>query len=77
MISIVDYGVGNLFSLSSSLKSIGADTIVTNDKQKILDSSAVILPGVGAFSDAKQKLQNVVRTIYTQNKNYKSQDYSR
>ena len=36
MISIVDYGVGNLFSLSSSLKAIGADTIVTNDKQKIL-----------------------------------------
>ena len=56
MISIVDYGVGNLFSLSSSLKSIGADTIVTSDKQKILDSSAIILPGVGAFSDAKEKL---------------------
>ena len=57
MISIVDYGVGNLFSFSSSLKSIGADTIVTSDKQKILDSSAIILPGVGAFSDAKEKLQ--------------------
>ena len=56
MISIVDYGVGNLFSLSSSLKAIGADTIVTSDKQNILDSSAIILPGVGAFSDAKEKL---------------------
>ena len=56
MISIVDYGVGNLFSLSSSLKSIGADTIITSDKQKILDSSKIILPGVGAFSDAKEKL---------------------
>ena len=56
MISIIDYGVGNLFSLSSSLKSIGADTIVTSDKQKILDSSKIILPGVGAFSDAKEKL---------------------
>ncbi len=56
MISIVDYGVGNLFSLSSSLKSIGADTVVTSDKQKILDSSKIILPGVGAFSDAKEKL---------------------
>ena len=56
MISIVDYGVGNLFSLSSSLKSIGADTIVTSDKQKILDSDAIILPGVAAFSDAKEKL---------------------
>ena len=56
MISIVDYGVGNLFSLSSSLKSIGADTIVTSDKQKIIDSSVIILPGVGAFSDAKEKL---------------------
>ena len=49
MISIVDYGVGNLFSLSSSVKAIGADTIVTSDKQNILDSSAIILPGVGAF----------------------------
>lgn len=57
MISIVDYGVGNLFSLSSSLKSIGADTVVTSDKQKILDSSKIILPGVGAFSDAQEKLQ--------------------
>ena len=57
MISIVDYGVGNLFSLSSSLKSIGADTVVTSDKQKILDSSAIILPGVGAFSDAQEKLK--------------------
>jgi len=57
MISIVDYGVGNLFSLSSSLKSIGADTIVTSEKQKILDSSAIILPGVGAFSDAQEKLK--------------------
>ena len=56
MISIVDYGVGNLFSLSSSLKSIGADTVVTSDKQRILDSSKIILPGVGAFSDAKEKL---------------------
>jgi glutamine amidotransferase len=56
MISIVDYGVGNLFSLSSCLKSIGADTIVTSDKQKILDSSKIILPSVGAFSDAKEKL---------------------
>ena len=57
MISIVDYGVGNLFSLSSSLKSIGANTVVTSDKQKILDSSKIILPGVGAFSDAQEKLQ--------------------
>ena len=57
MISIVDYGVGNLFSLSSSLKSIGADTVVTSNKQKILDSSAIILPGVGAFSDAQEKLK--------------------
>ena len=58
MISIVDYGVGNLFSLSSSLKSIGADTIVTSKNQDILDSSAIILPGVGAFSDAQQKLKD-------------------
>ncbi len=57
MIAIVDYGVGNLFSLSSSLRAIGADILITSDAQKIRDAQKVILPGVGAFSDAAQKLR--------------------
>lgn len=56
MISIVDYGCGNLFSLSSSLKFLGLECEVTGDKQKIKSSDKIILPGVGAFGDAVQKL---------------------
>ncbi len=58
MIAVIDYGVGNLYSLSSSLKYLGIDNIVTADKNKIDNSSAVILPGVGAFADAYKKLEN-------------------
>lgn len=57
MIAIIDYGVGNLFSLSSSLKSIGADAVITSDKDVITSSDKIILPGVGAFSDAAFKLR--------------------
>ncbi len=57
MIAIVDYGVGNLFSLNSSLRSIGADILVTSDAQKLRDAQKIILPGVGAFSDAAAKLR--------------------
>jgi len=56
MIAVIDYGVGNLFSLCSSLKYIGADTIVTSDKKEIKKADKIILPGVGAFADAKRKL---------------------
>lgn len=56
MVAVVDYGVGNLFSLSSSLKAIGADTEVTGERGKIEVADKIILPGVGAFSDAKKKL---------------------
>ena len=56
MIAIVDYGVGNLFSLQSSFRAIGADITVTNDKNKIKDAEKIILPGVGAFEDATKKL---------------------
>lgn len=56
MIAIIDYGVGNLFSLSSSLKSIGADIVVTGDPQIIKQADKLILPGVGAFRDARAKL---------------------
>ena len=57
MIAIVDYGVGNLFSLQSSFKKIGADAVVTADKRKIADADKILLPGVGAFADAARKLK--------------------
>lgn len=56
MIAIVDYGVGNLFSLSSSLKALGLETEVTQDAGRLRAASQIILPGVGAFGDAKAKL---------------------
>ncbi len=57
MIAIIDYGVGNLFSLESSFKAIGADTVVTGDKDVIKSADKLILPGVGAFGDAADKLR--------------------
>lgn len=56
MIAIIDYGVGNLFSLTASLKYLGADTIVTNNAEDIKNADRIILPGVGAFEDAAKKL---------------------
>ena len=56
MIAIIDYGVGNLFSLRSSLAMIGAETVVTGDAQTIRAADRLILPGVGAFGDARGKL---------------------
>ena len=56
MIAVIDYGVGNLFSLTSSLKSIGADAVVTSNADVIRSADKIILPGVGAFEDAKRKL---------------------
>lgn len=58
MIAIVDYGVGNLFSLKSSFAAIGADVLVTGDKETIKAADKIILPGVGAFGDAAEKLRN-------------------
>lgn len=56
MIAIADYGVGNLFSLKSSFEYIGKKTIVTSDKGQIKSADRIILPGVGAFGDAAEKL---------------------
>ena len=56
MIAVIDYGVGNLFSLCSSLKFVGADVVVTGDPEMIKKADKIILPGVGAFEDAKKKL---------------------
>ena len=57
MIAIIDYGVGNLFSLVSSFKAIGADTVITGDIETIKKADKLILPGVGAFGDAIKKLR--------------------
>ena len=56
MIAIIDYGVGNLFSLKSSLDMIGADSVITNNPDIIKKADKIILPGVGAFRDARKKL---------------------
>jgi len=58
MIAIVDYGVGNLFSLISSFKYIGAEVLVTADPDEIKKCDKIILPGVGAFEDARRKLND-------------------
>ena len=58
MIAIVDYGCGNLFSISSSAKALGLDVVVTGDADKIKEADRIILPGVGAFEDAINKLRS-------------------
>lgn len=57
MIAVIDYGVGNLFSLTASLKYLGAETVVTNRSEDIAKADRIILPGVGAFEDAAAKLR--------------------
>ena len=56
MTAIVDYGVGNLFSLSSSLRFLGLETEVTRDPDRLRAAERILLPGVGAFGDAREKL---------------------
>ena len=56
MIAVVDYGVGNLFSLCASLRLVGADSEVTSDPERILRADKILLPGVGAFGDAAARL---------------------
>ena len=60
MIAVIDYGLGNLFYLKSSLDYIGLDNILTSDKDVIRNADAIILPGVGAFRDAISKLKEDV-----------------
>jgi len=57
MVAIVDYGVGNLFSLQSSFAAIGAEAVVTSDTEVLRAADRIILPGVGAFQDAAEKLR--------------------
>ncbi len=62
MIAIVNYGVGNLKSISKALETVGARTTVTDDPEKIMSASGVVFPGVGAFKSAIEKL-NLIRDI--------------
>ena len=57
MIAIIDYGIGNLFSVVSSFKYIGKDAVVTSDPEVIKRADRILLPGVGAFEDAAKKLR--------------------
>ena len=58
MVAIVDYGVGNLFSLKCSFAAIGADAVVTDDAKVLEAADCILLPGVGAFEDAIKKLHD-------------------
>ena len=73
MVAIIDYGVGNLFSLQCSLKKIGVEAVVTKDPQEIKNADRIILPGVGAFGDAAKKLRSsgLVELITEEAKNGK------
>lgn len=57
-VAVIDYGVGNLFSLCSSLKYVGAEAVVTADADELAAADKLILPGVGAFGDAVRKLRD-------------------
>ncbi len=56
MIAITDYGVGNLFSIKSSLDTVGVESVITSDANVLIKADKIILPGVGAFRDAQKKL---------------------
>ena len=58
MVAIIDYGVGNLFSLKSSFAFIGEEAVVTSDEAVLREADRLILPGVGAFGDAAAKLRD-------------------
>lgn len=56
-IGVIDYGMGNLFSVEQALKRLNAEVIITSDKAKLDQADALVLPGVGAFPDAMKRLQ--------------------
>ena len=66
MIAIIDYDAGNLKSVEKALEFLGQQTVVTRDRDEILAADKVVLPGVGAFGDAMDKLHkyNLINTIY-------------
>lgn len=56
-VGIIDYGMGNLFSVEQALKRLGADVVVTSDVKTLRAADALVLPGVGAFPDAMKRLR--------------------
>lgn len=58
MIAIVDYGMGNLRSAQKAFEYVGLEAIITDDKRKLLDAKAIVVPGVGAFYDAMENIRN-------------------
>ena len=60
MVALIDYGVGNLFSLASSFGAIGEEAVITSDRNTIEKADRILLPGVGAFADAAAKLNESV-----------------
>jgi glutamine amidotransferase len=58
MIAIIDYGMGNLHSVSKAVERLGYEAVLTSDPRTILEADGAILPGVGAFGDAMQNLKN-------------------
>lgn len=66
MVAIIDYDAGNIKSVEKALVALGQNVVVTRSRQTILEADGVILPGVGAFGDAMQKLHDydLVKTIY-------------
>lgn len=65
-IAIIDYGIGNLRSITNGLKKVKSEVIITHDKQEINDADALILPGVGAFKGAIDKLKPMSNLILEQ-----------
>ena len=73
MIASIDYDAGNLKSVEKALQSLGEDVLVTRDRQELLSADKVILPGVGNFGDAMEKLEgfglvNVIQDVIRQGK---------
>lgn len=73
MITVIDYDAGNLKSVEKALQSLGEDVLVTRDRQELLSADKVILPGVGNFGDAMEKLEgfglvNVIQDVIRQGK---------
>lgn len=68
MIAIIDYGAGNLFSVQNALNYLGVENKITSDKREIVSADKIILPGVGAFGDAMEKLcgMGLIDTVKTE-----------
>jgi glutamine amidotransferase len=59
VVTIIDYGVGNIGSIANMLKKVGSDSVITPDPEKILEAKKIILCGIGAFDDGMGKLESM------------------